>query len=531
MNLNDNVRSFLGTDISDEAIDQFLDSASPEELEALYRACLKDKKAESLTLDKWLREASPELCWDWPHIRLIVDKLDQMERGALKRLIVTMPPRHGKSTLITERFSAFCLEKDPSRRVVIGSYSSDLAVKFSRRIRKLVLGRMEVSLSRTSAEDWETVYGGGVRAVGVSGGVTGMGANILVIEDPVKSIAEANREVYRNLVWDWYKHDLYTRLEPGGVIILVMTRWHLDDLAGRIIQTAGDRWDIVKLPAIAVDNDPLGRKPGQALCPARYDIEALEDIRETIGTSGFNSLYQCDPVEFDGGYIKQQWFRYYKDEGDHVTLLMNDGAVQKYHKDQLHKFQMIDPSATAKATSDYTVIGTFYRTPAAQLLVAHIEREKVESVLLEQKMLQQYHMHEPRWVGVEHSLISIPLVQRAKAVGVPVVPVSATGDKITRVLGASQPRYESGSVFHLLNAPWLQDFEAELLAFDKGAHDDQVDVVTYACIHQNRFLPKVEKTIEDYPEDNRLEGSAEARQKYRCKTLEKLMKVKVRRYN
>ena len=138
MNLNDDVRAFLGNDITDEALDRFLDEASPEELEALYKACLKDKKAESLTLDKWLREASPELCWDWPHIKLLVEKLDLMEKGKLRRMIVTMPPRHGKSTLITERFSAFCLEKDPSRRVVIGSYSSDLAVKFSRRIRKLV---------------------------------------------------------------------------------------------------------------------------------------------------------------------------------------------------------------------------------------------------------------------------------------------------------------------------------------------------------------------------------------------------------
>ena len=180
------------------------------------------RKKLQLSFTDWLIDRFPT--WEWmpPHLVEVRDRLQDVTDGKIRRLMLFMPPRHGKSEMLTVRFSAWTIEQDPTKRVIIGAYNQTLANKFSRKARKIATERVDISRERTAVDDWETVPGGGLRAVGVGAGVTGMGGNLIVIDDPVKNREEAASETYRNKVWDWYTDDLYTRQEPGAAIVLIM---------------------------------------------------------------------------------------------------------------------------------------------------------------------------------------------------------------------------------------------------------------------------------------------------------------------
>ena len=260
----------------------------------------------------WLKTLPGIWTWDWRHQLYLYERLKRVTDGVCRRLMIFMPPRHGKSELVTVRYSAWRLKRDPSLNVILGSYNQRLANRFSRKIRRVLcddfagskstgvtelqstgvteLQRKEVAVSRNrssssnsansansgnsvnsvnspspvfpfttsrpanSVAEWETTLGGGLRAVGVGGGVTGYGASLIVIDDPVKSREQANSEVFREKIWDWFNDDLYTRLEPNGAIVLIQTRWHEDDLAGRLLkemEDGGEQWEVVNLPALA----------------------------------------------------------------------------------------------------------------------------------------------------------------------------------------------------------------------------------------------------------------------------------------
>ena len=354
----------------------------------------------------WLNATFPEWTWTWRFQRYLYHKLHAVTEGKCKRLMIFMPPRHGKSETVTVRYTAWRLLRDPKLNVILGSYNQRLADRFSRKIKRIFTaetqrrrGKEEIrpqihtdkhrsresfssisvhpcpSVAKTSsrrlgvsavgnllnsASEWETESGGVVRSVGVGGGIAGFGAGLIVIDDPVRNRADAESETYREKVWDWFNDDIYTRLEPNAAIILIQTRWHEDDLAGRLLkeqEDGGEKWEVVKLPALAEVNftaetqrrrgkeeirpqihtdkhrckqrnssaakdspclcasvvkndlDPLRRKPGQALCPKRYSVAALEKIRKKLGSYSFSALYQQDPVPATGGRFKREWFR------------------------------------------------------------------------------------------------------------------------------------------------------------------------------------------------------------------------------
>ena len=210
------------------------------------------------------------------------------------------------------RYPVWRLLGRPEMRVIIGAYNHELALEFSGAARNLAAECGLLGPYSTAAHDWRTRAGGGVRAVGVGSGVTGRGANLIIIDDPVKSREEAESEAYRRRVWNWYRDDMYTRLEPNGALVLIQTRWHEADLAGRLLDEArqgGEAWEVISLPALADENDPLGRPPGAALCPERYDVPALERIRGVLGTYSFEALYQQRPRPAEGALFKRQWFK------------------------------------------------------------------------------------------------------------------------------------------------------------------------------------------------------------------------------
>jgi predicted phage terminase large subunit-like protein len=243
------------------------------------------------------------------HHEQIAAKLEAVERGEIDRLMIFMPPRHGKSELASKRFPAWCLGRRPERQIIAASYNSDLANDFGRNVRNLVaepeFGQVfhGVTLAPDSqaANRMNTNHGGTYVAAGVGTAVTGRGAHIALIDDPFKDREEADSERRRELVWDWYRSTLYTRLMPGGAIVLIQTRWHEDDLAGRLLQQERDQWDVLELPALNAH--------GEALWPEWYDVPALQRIKDTIGPREWSALYQQRPQPDEGTFFQREWFR------------------------------------------------------------------------------------------------------------------------------------------------------------------------------------------------------------------------------
>ena len=242
------------------------------------------------------------------HIQ-IAAKLEAVERGEIDRLMIFMPPRHGKSELASKRFPAWALGRNPRRQIIAASYNSDLANDFGRNVRNIVaepeFGQVfpSVNLAADSqaANRMNTNHGGAYVAAGVGTAVTGRGANIALIDDPFKDRAEADSERRREMVWDWYRSTLYTRLMPGGAIVLIQTRWHQDDLAGRLLEQDAGQWDVLELPAV----DSLGA----ALWPEWYDRPALDRIKATIGPREWSALYQQKPQPDDGTFFTRSMFQ------------------------------------------------------------------------------------------------------------------------------------------------------------------------------------------------------------------------------
>lgn len=248
------------------------------------------------------------------HHELIAGKLEAVERGEIDRLMIFMPPRHGKSELASVRFPAWYLGRNPTHQIITASYAHKLAAKFGRQVRNLIAGReyQQIFPGITLSEDsqakdlFNTGQGGVYMATGVDGSVTGSGGHIVSIDDPVKGRQEADSETVQETAWDWYRGDLYTRLMPGARIVLTQTRWNEADLAGRILESEGrveegGEWTVLDLPAIDAD--------GKALWPEWYDEQALARIKSAIGPREWSALYQQRPQPDEGTFFKREWFR------------------------------------------------------------------------------------------------------------------------------------------------------------------------------------------------------------------------------
>ena len=290
------------------------------------------------------------------HINLLNEKLQQIAFGNSKRLMVFLPPRHGKSMLVSHYFPAWYLGMFPDKRVILTAYEADFAATWGRKARDVLneYGKpfygIEVNDKSSAANRWDIKgHSGGMITAGVGGPITGKGADILIIDDPVKNAEEANSATYRNKIWEWYKSTAYTRLEPDGSIILIMTRWHEDDLAGRILhqidEGKGEKWEIINLPAIAEDHDILDRKVGEPLWPRRYDLKKLLDIKYNTGSYWWSAMYQQRPQPPEGGLLKRSWIKYYQ-------------PYEIPDLEELDIYQGWDLAISTKETADYTVCTT-----------------------------------------------------------------------------------------------------------------------------------------------------------------------------
>jgi hypothetical protein len=250
-----------------------------------------------------------------PHLDLLNRRLLDTAAGRTRRLMVFAPPRHGKSQLVSVYLPAWFLGVYPDKRVILSSYEASFAAGWGRKVRDILAEHgeavfgLKLRSDSTAADRWDLAgHAGGMMTAGVGGPLTGKGADLFILDDPVKNAEEAMSQALRDKCWDWFLSTAYTRLEPGAAVVLIMTRWHPDDLSGRILarqEETGALWDVVSLPALAEADDPLGRKPGEALWPERYPVESLNEIRSTQGSMWFQAMYQQSPTLPEGNLFKR----------------------------------------------------------------------------------------------------------------------------------------------------------------------------------------------------------------------------------
>ncbi len=423
------------------------------------------------------------------HIAFLDSKLMQVASGSISRLIVNMPPRHGKSELISKYFPFWYLGLHPDKRIILSSYEATFAQSWGRKVRNLIseFGNeyfgITLSDSSHSAGSFDIEnHNGGMSCVGAGGPITGKGADLFIIDDPIKNDEEANSALQRDKLWDWFRSTAYTRLEPDGAMIIMMTRWHEDDLCGRVIDNAkneGEVWELVSLPSLANDGDLLGREVGEALWGNRFSREKLLSMKRSLGSYWFDSLYQQNPVSADGGIFKKSNFRYfYESEGNFV--LQNGEHLKIIRKDNCSVWSAVDLAISLSQNADYTCVITVAISNDRELLVLDVIRKRIspsEHLPLLQLIYENY---QPRLIGIEAVQYQSALVSQASAVGLPVKALKPESDKLTRALPVAA-MVENGKVYFNRDALWLKDLESELIKFPRDKHDDQVDALSYAA--------------------------------------------------
>jgi len=442
---------------------------------------------------------NPDYLAGWVH-KDICQRLekfsDQVANKESPRLMLFMPPRHGKSTLASVAFPAWHLGRHPNHEFISCSYSGSLAMNFSRKVRQLlrepvyknVFEKARLDKDSQSIESWQTTQGGGYVAAGVGGGITGKGAHVMVIDDPVKNREDAESDNNRDATWDWYTSTAYTRLSPGGGILVILTRWHDDDLAGRLLKQAeegADQWEVIKYPAIA-EIDETFRKYGESLHPERYNVDALEQIRKAIGPRDWSALYQQNPVSDEGDYFSRDMIRYYEDEDIEYA--------------QLNYYCAWDLAIGQRDRNDYSVGIVVGVDEYDNLFVVDVVRGKYDGFELVEQILDLYETWRPGIVGIERGHIEMalgPFLQkrtRERGLNEAYFKDLKVGrrDKEARAR-AIQGRMQQGMVYFPKDAVWTGTMVAELLRFPNGAHDDQVDALAWIGLMMTEFATFYER--------------------------------------
>jgi predicted phage terminase large subunit-like protein len=401
------------------------------------------------------------------HVRASAALLEDVEAGRRSRVIVLEPPRHGKSRLL-QLFTAWYLGRNPERNVVTCSHGQELADRNSRLSRACLEDDRWPFATKLSAESsavhrWNTRDGGGLFAVGAGGGITGRGADVLILDDLQH---DAGSDTERESTWRWYAEVAVPRLEPGAAVVVIATRWHEDDLVGRMLAAEdGAEWKLLSLPAIATANDPIGRPMGAPLWPERFGAVELESRRVAMGSRAFEAQFNQNPLPATGNLFQRAWLHGYE------TL----PAMR-------HTVLALDAASKVSSKNDYSVLLTA-GTDGVRYFVIDVVRGRWEFPQLRDQLLSAYSHHRPNAIIIEDASAGVGLAQELQQeTNLPIIPVPARGSKISRAEGVA-PLFEAGKVAvpqPALGLPWLEEFETELLRFPNGKHDDQVDAVVLA---------------------------------------------------
>jgi predicted phage terminase large subunit-like protein len=381
-----------------------------------------------------------------------------VDRGESPRLLVKAPPRHGKTHIVSERLPAFILGNDPSKKVVVTSYGKDLSALCTRKSLELVNSEYyrkvfpQTKLSIERSDEFETADGGGYYGVGIGGGLTGRGADYLIVDDPLKGWADASSQAKRNAIWEWYTSVAYTRLLPGGGVLVIQTRWHNDDLAGRLIDMGG--FEVLDFPAID--------DAGCALDPVRYPLDRLNDIKATIGSSAWRALYMQQPSDTEGAIIKRGDMQYF------------DASPPSSGK------WCVSVDATFKdgVNSDNVSIQVWQEHDKSFYCHDNDTRRMgfSDSLTAIEAMMTRYDQHRPALV-IEDKANGSAIIDTLRRKYSRIIPIDPQGGKVSRAM-AIQPVTEAKRVYIRYGAAWVDSMLCEIADFPTGKHDDQVDAMT-----------------------------------------------------
>jgi predicted phage terminase large subunit-like protein len=443
----------------------------------------------------------------WPemivgeHHRRIAAKLDEVVSGKCKRLMIAMPPRHGKSQMGSYLFPAYVMGKNPQSKLIVGSHTAELAQRFGRMIRNLVdderykdvFPDMKLSADSKAAGRWNTAQGGEAFFIGKGGAMTGRGGDVVILDD-ILDEQDAVSETAMENTWEWYTSGPRQRLQPNGAIIVINTRWKTDDLSGRLLRQQGqlksDQWDILEFPAILPSGNPLW--------PEYWELEELEKVKMSIGLKKWNAQWQQQPTNDDGAILKREWWRRWKyDEPPLCDYIL----------------QTMDTAYSKKETADFSVIATWgvFRVSADEgqgLILLSVKKGRWDFPELKRVARDEYRYWNPDNVLIEAKATGTPLQHELRKMGIPVTMYSPGGrrtgqDKVSRA-NAVAPLLESGMVWYPEGEEFAQELVEECAAFPNGSNDDQVDVTVMALMRfrQGNFV----RLDEDDDEERDLEA-------------------------
>jgi predicted phage terminase large subunit-like protein len=438
---------------------------------------------------------------DGAHHAKMARAFERVARGECKRLIINMPPRHTKSEFASYLLPAWFLGNFPHKKVIQTSHTAELAVGFGRKVRNLVDSDVYKSVfSETSLQSdskaagrWNTSKGGDYFAIGVGGAVTGKGADILIIDDPHSeqeaALAEVNPEIY-DKTYEWYTSGPRQRLQPGGSIIVVMTRWSKRDLTGQVLKSAaqrdGDEWEVIEFPAILPSGNPLW--------PEFWAIKELEALRNELPNQKWMAQYMQNPTSETAAIIKREWWQVWEDDGPpHCEFVLQswDTAFEKHNR--------ADYSAC-------TTWGVFYQEDDSGVMQANIillnaVRKRMEFPELKKKAIEEFQQWDPDSIIIEKKASGAPLIYEMRSMGIPVAEFTPSkgNDKISR-LNAVSDIFASGRVW-IPNTHWAEEVVDEVASFPGGEHDDYVDSVSLAMMRFRKggYI----RSLLDEPEEQR----------------------------
>lgn len=398
--------------------------------------------------------------------------------GRHRRLMINLPPQHGKSSFISHALPVWYLSEYPDRRVILTSYEAEFAATFGAKVRESLKGHPSIFRKqlRKDTDKHFTIVGhrGYMQTAGVGGPITGKGADLIIIDDPVKNAEQAGSPTYRKRVWDWYRSTVFTRLSGNAILIVVMTRWHNDDLAGRLIRASdsgeGDRFHTVSLPALAGTNDPLGRAVGEALAPELYSRDQLEAIKRVVGPYWWSSLYGNSPSSDETQIILRTWWQQY-------DVPPNFEFV----------YQSWDTAMKDDESNDYSCCTT-WGVGRLGLYLIDIFYEKLQYPQLREAVKNLASRHNPNVILIEDKSAGTSVIQDLRVnTRLPIVPWAVDGGSKVLRLRLNSGLFYSGRVF-IPYGPQYTDLIEEIAQFPKVEHDDRTDSVSQAVsFYRTRF--------------------------------------------
>ena len=418
----------------------------------------------------------------WPdfiegyHHKIVAEKFNKLQARRIKRLIINMPPRHTKSEFASFLLPAWMIGKNPKLKIIQATHTAELAVRFGRKAKHLMDSEEYKDVFPTrlmedskAAGRWETEQGGEYFAVGVEGAVTGRGADLLIIDDP-HSEQDAMSKKALERAYEWYTTGPRQRLQPDGVIVLVMTRWNKGDLTGRLQnaqkEAKADQWEVVEFPAIMPSGEPVW--------PEYWDKEQLLSVKASVSLPKWNAQFMQNPTSEEGALIKREWWKKWPEDQGVPKL---DYVIQSY-----------DTAYLKKETADFSAITTWgifreNEDSKPSMLLLDAVKERYEFPDLRRKALELYKYWQPEIVLVEAKAAGLPLIYELRNMGIPVISFTPSrgNDKHSRVNSVS-PFFEAGQVWAPTHLEFAQEVMEECAAFPYGEHDDLVDSTTQAVM-------------------------------------------------